>query len=82
MSVAPRLGNPAVSTYISGNCDAGGSRATLRNPTAGLLSEQPAQDCTDYAPLEGRAPLSVLNPQHLIETCTKQVLRRDSWMNE
>ena len=45
MSVAPRLGNPAVSTDISGNCDAGRSRATLRNPTAGLLSEQPAQDC-------------------------------------
>ena len=37
MSVVPRLGNPAVSTDISGNRDAGGSRATLRNPAAGLL---------------------------------------------
>lgn len=78
----PRLGNPAVSTDISGNRDAGGSRATLRNPAPGLLSEQPVQDCTDYVALEGRAPLSVLNPKHLTETCTKQVLRRDSWMNE
>ena len=37
MSVVPRLGNPAASTDISGNRDAGGSRATLRNPAAGLL---------------------------------------------
>lgn len=48
----------------------------------GYSSEQPTQDGTDHTPVEGRAPLSVLNPQHLTETRAKQVLRRDSWMNE
>ena len=48
----------------------------------GYSSEQPTQDGTDYTSVEGRAPLSLLNPQHLTETRAKQVLRRDSWMNE
>lgn len=33
--------------------------------------EQPAQDCTDGTPLEGRAYLSVLNPQHLTQRLTQ-----------
>ena len=50
----------------------------LETPLQGYSQSSPLRT----APLEGRAPLSVLNPQHLTETCTKQVLRRDSWMNE
>lgn len=54
----------------------------LQTVLQGYSSEQPTQDGTDYTPLESRAPLSVLNPQHLTETRAKQVLRRASWVNE
>ena len=64
-----------------GNRDAGGSRATLRTLLQGY-SQSSRSGLHRSCASAGQAPLSVLNPQDLAETRTKQVLRRHSWMNE